>query len=306
MGFIDKALEKAKAEKQKTLGGQATGTTAPPPQPPLGMPPPPLGGVDLTQVGIQYTVTRTVPVREEELRRHRIISANYDNRVREEYKILRTQILQRTKAEQKNTLMVTGPLPNEGKTLTAINLAISLSHEVDKTVLLVDADLRFPSVHTHFGLPPGPGLVDYLTGDVSLPNLLVHPQGFDKLVLLPGGKAVAGAAELIGSPMMINLVQELKHFYPDRYVLFDLPPVLSYADPTVFAPFVDGIILVVEMGKTAREDIQKCTALLKDFPVLGLVLNKVDERDHEGYHYYSHKTKERPEGKKGLLGWIKS
>jgi protein-tyrosine kinase len=240
------------------------------------------------------------------LRQHRIISFTDDSLVREEYKILRTHIIQRTQAEQKNTLMITGPLPGEGKTLTAINLAISLSHEVGKTVLIVDADLRFPSVHSYFGLPQSPGLVDYLAGDAPLPDLLVHPEGFDKLVILPGGRAVAGAAELIGSPMMGNLVQELKHFYPDRYVLFDLPPVLSYADPLAFAPFVDGIILVVEMGKTPREDIQKCVQAFKDFPIIGMVLNKVDTRDHECYYYYAHKDNERRGGKKGLLSWIKS
>jgi protein-tyrosine kinase len=305
VGFIDKALEKAKADKQKAVGNQADVASATP----IGTPPemaPPLADSDIITGEIRYSTTRTVPVRMEDLRRHRIIAISDDNLVREEYKILRTHILQRTLAEQKNTLMVTGPLPGEGKTLTAINLAISLSHEVNKTVLLVDADMRSPSVHSYFGIPRGPGLVDYLSGDASLPNLLVHPEGFDKLVILPGGRPVAGAAELIGSPMIGNLVQELKHFYPERYVLFDLPPVLSYADPLAFAPFVDGIILVVEMGKTPRESIQKCVEVFKKFPVIGVVLNKVDTRDHECYYYYSHKTKERPDWKKGLLGWIKS
>jgi protein-tyrosine kinase len=306
VGFIDKALEKAKAEKQKTLGNQANVAPTAPTVPPPEMAPH-LARSDITTTEIRYSTTRTVSVRPEVLRRHRIISDNDESQVREEYKILRTHILQRTLAEQKNTLMVTGPLPGEGKTLTAINLAISLSHEVDKTVLLVDADLRFPSVHSCFGLPQGPGLVDYLSGEASLPDLLVHPEGFDKLVILPGGRAVAGAAELIGSPMMGNLVKELKHFYPDRYVLFDLPPVLSYADPRIFAQYVDGIILVVEMGKTPREDIQRCVELFKEFPLIGLVLNKVDTQDHEGHYYYAHhKAKERQNGKKGLLGWIKS
>jgi protein-tyrosine kinase len=306
VGFIDKALAKTKAEKQNTLGSQTPRAATTAPKTPLETPPPPVSGADLSAEGIQYSATRTVPVRLEVLRRHRIISAYDDNLVREEYKILRTQILQRTKAQQNNTLMVTGPVPNEGKTLTAINLAISLSHEIDKTVLLVDADLRFPSVHSYFGLPSGPGLVDYLTGEASLPNLLVHPDGFDKLVILPGGKAVAGVAELIGSPMMENLVKELKHYYPDRYVLFDLPPVLSFADPLAFAPFVDGIILVVEMGKTSRNDIQKCVALLKDYPILGLVLNKGESQDHQGYHYYSRQPEEGAGGRTGLLGWFKS
>jgi Mrp family chromosome partitioning ATPase len=169
----------------------------------------------------------------------------------------------------------------------------------------VDADLRYPSVHAYFGLPNGPGLVDYLSGNASLPDLLVHPQGFDKLVLLPGGRPAAGGAELIGSPMMANLVRELKHFYPDRYVLFDLPPLLSFADPLAFAPLVDAIILVVERAKTPREGIKKCVEVLKGFPVLGLVLNKAEESQHECYYYYSHKANGRP-GKKGILDWIKS
>ncbi len=305
MGFIDKALEKAKAEKQKSQGAGAAGIAAPPPKAASAMPPLPPTGAETSPETITYSATRTMAVSQEELRRRRVITAIDDNLVREEYKILRTQILQRTREQQKNTLMITGPAPNEGKTLTAINLAISLSHEVDKTVLLVDADLRYPSIHSYFGIPSSPGLVDYLAGKAALADLLVHPQGFDKLVILPGGKAVAGAAELIGSPMMSNLVRELKHFYPDRYVLFDLPPVLSYADPLAFAPFVDAIILVVAMGKTPKEDIQKAADLFKDFPVLGLVLNKVDKRDHECHYYYAHQGVKGTGEKKGLLGWIK-
>ncbi len=301
MSFIDKALKKAKDERKGAAAGQASAT----PVGPLPEVSPPLAGSEITTGEIRYTTTRTVPVRMEYLQRHRIIAGSDDNLVREEYKILRTHILQCTQAEQKNTLMITGPLPGEGKTLTAINLAISLSHEVNKTVLLVDADLRYPSVHSYFGLPIGPGLVDYLSGNASLSSLLVHPQGFDKLVILPGGRPAAGGAELIGSPMMRNLVKELKHFYPDRYVLFDLPPLLSFADPLAFAPFVDGIILVVEKGKTPRDGIRKSVEALKGFPVLGLVLNKAEERDHECYSYYPHKANGRP-GKKGILDWIKS
>ena len=304
MGFIDKALAKAKAEKQRTQGTRPPVSPKATPEVEPGTPPPFVGSGIITG-GIKYTTTRTVPVQSEVLHRQRIITENNDEMVREEYKMLRTQILQRTKAEHKNTLMITGPLPGEGKTLTAINLAISLSHEVDKTVLLVEADLRSPSVNSYFGLPDGPGLVDYLAGDISIPNLLLHPQGFDKLVILPGGQAVAGAAELIGSPMMGDLVKELKHFYPNRYVLFDLPPILPFADPLAFAPLVDGIILVVEMGKTSRENIQNCLELFKDLPIIGLVLNKVDQKDQTHHYYYYQKTNEPPERKKGLLGWVR-
>jgi protein-tyrosine kinase len=295
LDFLDKAIEKAKGAKPKAAEGQtspASSVAAP-------KTPPPLSGSGASVGEIYYTVTRTVPVNPELLRSQKIVTGALDDKVGEAYKLLRTQILQRTKAENKNLLMLTGPLVNEGKTLTAINLAISLSQEVDKTVLLVDADLRRPTVHEYFGLPRRHGLVDYLSGAKTIPELLVHPEGFPKLVILPGGRPVAEAAELVTSPMMVELVEELKHFYPDRYVLFDLPPMLSFADPLAFAPLMDGIILVVEMGKTPREDIQRSLALLKDFPVLGTVLNKVEGTESGYYHYHAyHGNNDQPTGKK--------
>ena len=235
---------------------------------------------------IQYIHTRIMPVNMEQLQSKKIITGATDDPVEEDYKLIRTQVVQRTKADNKNLLMLTGPHPGEGKTLTATNLAISLAQEMDKTVLLVDADLRRPTVHEYLGLSRTPGLVEFLMDGRKIPELLVHPEGFPNLVVLPGGRPIGKAAELISSPTMVELVEELKHFYPDRYVLFDLPPVLSFTDALAFAPSMDGIILVVERGKTPGEDIQRCLKLLEDFPVLGLVLNKV-EKEGEGYYYSS-------------------
>ena len=117
--------------------------------------------------------------------------------VAEKYKLLRTHILQLTREAGHNVLMVTGAGPGEGKTLTAINLAISISQGIDQTVLLVDADLRSPAVHRYFGLPAGPGLVDHLTDGVPISDLLIHPQGLGRLVLLRAGKPIDQASELI-------------------------------------------------------------------------------------------------------------
>ncbi|MGQ9688715.1 MAG: CpsD/CapB family tyrosine-protein kinase [Desulfobaccales bacterium] len=302
MDFLDKALEKAKAGKTKV----DEGPTSPGPRGVVPPTPPPLSGAGAAVGEIHYTSTRTVPVNPEWLRTQRIVTGAEDDKVGEAYKLLRTQVVQRTKGENKNLLMLTGPQPGEGKTLTAINLAVSLSQEIDKTVLLVDANLRRPTIHEYLGLPEGPGLRDYLTGDKTIPELLVHPEGFAKFVVLPGGRPIAEAAELISSPMMAALVEELKHFYPDRYVIFDLPPMLSFADALAFAPLVDGIILVVEMGKTPREDIQRCLELLKEFPLLGTVLNKVSPTD-SGYYYYPeyHRQNERPENKKSWRAWLR-
>ncbi len=287
MSYIDKALEKAKelhARKKKAA-------PAPPLEPervlqdeasPLIRPetwvtPPPTEEFTFTQ-------TRTVAVDPQNLHRQRFIVGEEFRRAGESYKLLRTRILQRTRPHGHNTLMITGPNPGEGKTLTAINLAITFSQEVGQSVILVDMDLRFPSISHYFGLPTGPGLVDYLTDGIPLTQILVHPDGFGKLVLLPGGKPVAQAAELIGSPDMAALVQELKQFYPDRWVLFDLPPLLSVADALAFAPLVDGIVVVVEAGKTSKEDIGRCLEMLKPFQVLGFIINKL-ETSPSSYNY---------------------
>ncbi|MFZ5447026.1 MAG: hypothetical protein ACOZFS_00100 [Thermodesulfobacteriota bacterium] len=234
-----------------------------------------------------YTRTRTVPVVLSTLIRNRLIAGSPNTMILQGYKLLRTHVLQKTWDEHHNVLMVTGPLPDEGKTLTAINLAISMAQEMDKTVLLVDADLHSPSIHRYFGIPAGKGLVDYLEGRASIPDLLVHPQGLDRLVILPGGKPTEWATELIRSPQMARLVPELKACYPDRYVFFDLPPLLSFADALAFAPMADGIIVVVRARKTPREDLARCMDMLEGFPVLGYVLNGFDEADSSRYYRHN-------------------
>ena len=144
-------------------------------------------------------------------------------------------------------------------------------------MLLVDLDLRSPTIHRYFGFEMDYGLLDYLEGKRPIPELLVHPKGIDGLVILPAGRTSDWAAELIRSPRMLELVPELKHFYPDRYVIFDLPPMLSFADALAFAPLVDGIIVVAEARKTSADDLRRCQEMLRDKPVLGYVFNKAED-----------------------------
>jgi protein-tyrosine kinase len=300
--FLKKALEKHKVMKRETEEVQISTTSKISP-----LEGPPILRSSRLPVGeIHYTHTCTMPVSAELLRTMKIVTGDSYNPVEEDYKLIRTQIVQRTKADNKNLLMVTGPLPGEGKTLTAINLAISLAQEKDKTALLVDADLRCPSVHEYLGLSRTPGLVEYLTDKRTLSELLVHPEGIPRFVVLPGGRPVKEAAELMSSSLMMDLLQELKQFYPDRYVLFDLPPVLTFTDALAFAPLVDGIIIVVERGKTTKKDIQRCLKLIENFPLLGLVFNKVEGHGEGYYNYYNYynyyRNNEGPAQKKdGLI-----
>jgi protein-tyrosine kinase len=301
VSFINKALEKAKSLHHKQV--------EPKPFDSPGLPQKPfpeveeMMGLGETPGEIHYTYTRKIPVNMDLLRHQRLIVNGSDKTLWEAYKLLRTHVLHRTKGEHRNTLMFTGPLPNEGKSLTAINLAIAISQKVGQTVLLVDGDMRNPSIHRYLDLPSGPGLMDFLTSGYPIADSLVHPEGLTNLVVLPAGSSSTESAELLSSPRMLDLVRELKHFYPDRYVLFDLPP-LIYADSLAFAPLVDGIILVVESGKTPREEIVHAMDLLKEFPVLGFVLNKMDTMP-SSYDYYPKYYGEQDSQKPLTLPWQK-
>jgi Mrp family chromosome partitioning ATPase len=123
------------------------------------------------------------------------------------------------------------------------------------------------------GMPLFNGLSDYLLREAEIPELLVHPD-IDKLVFLPSGRPLPNPSEHLGSPRMKELVREMKTRYPERLIIFDTPPLLSYADTLVFSAMVDGIVLVVEAEKTSTRDIEKTMDLLRDKPLIGTVYNK--------------------------------
>jgi protein-tyrosine kinase len=225
---------------------------------------------------IVYTKTRTVEVPRPALKEKRIVSGFDPCGFTEAFKILSTQVSQTLRQHHWTTLAVTSPKEREGKTLIAINLAISLAMEFHQTSLLVEADLRQPSVCAHFGLAPGPGLSDYLTSDTPIEQLLLHP-GIGSFVVLPGGTPQLHSSEMLGWRKMSQLVKELKARYPSRIVVFDLPPLLAAADVLAFAPNIEAALLVVEEGKTKRDDVRRAAELLSSTHLIGTVLNKSDE-----------------------------
>jgi exopolysaccharide/PEP-CTERM locus tyrosine autokinase len=179
--------------------------------------------------------------------------------------------------------MITSCIEGEGKTLTAINLATTIARKAQHTVLLVDVDLRNPKVRSYLGFHAEKGLSHHLEEDEPLSRLFVNP-GLPKMVILPAGKPLLRSTEILGSPKMEQLVQEMKARYPERYVIFDSPPLLTVPDSLVFSSYVDGIILVVEAGRTPEDQIRQSIELLKDRPLLGLVLNK-GRGSFKGYYY---------------------
>lgn len=192
----------------------------------------------------------------------------------EYYKLLRTQISQQMESRGWNTLMVTSVGPGEGKTLTAINLAAMFAREYAKTVLLVDADLQKQAIHKYLGYEQSTGLVEHLLENVPMDDIIVWPR-VEKLTIISGGRTLKQSAELLTSPRMQALIQEMKGRYKDRFLFFDLPALSQSADAMSFAPLVDAILVVVEAGKTPMSEIQKALGRLPKEKILGLVMNRV-------------------------------
>ena len=177
---------------------------------------------------ITYTSTPTVEIAPHVLDRHRVTSVNIDTTA-DALRMLRTQVLMQMRQNGWQTLAVTSPNKGAGKSTVSLNLAIGFALEVDYTALLVDADLRDPDVRHMLELPPGPGLADYLTGRASIADLLIHLD-LGNLVVLPGGAPVTNTSELMRSPMMADMIREMRARYRDRLIVFDVPPMLAGAD----------------------------------------------------------------------------
>ncbi len=214
--------------------------------------------------------------------------------VSEEYRKLKSVIMKMTKKENYlNTLMVTSAFTCEGKSLTALNLAITMAQEYDHTILLVDADIRRPALHEYLGVKSNTGLTDCLLNGTELSAALIRT-GIGKLSFLPIGKGIQDPVELLSSNRMKEFLADIKHRYPDRYIIIDAPPVLSCAETLAMGHMVDGIIFVVKEGAASLQDVKEGLGLLKDANILGLVYNNARAECLGGYysHYYRKYGKE--------------
>lgn len=205
----------------------------------------------------------------------------------EEYNKLRSAIIALTKGDVfRNTLMVTSTVSEEGKSMTALNLAISLAKEHDHTVLLVDTDLRRPSIHKYLELEPEKGLAHCLREGLPIEDVLIKT-GIGKLVILPAGESVNDPLDMLSSNRMKEIVKELKSRYSERYVIFDTPPAGPFADAGVLASIVDSTLFVVREGKAGRSDVQKTLEEFKEHNLLGVVYNDAHMfMKKQDYYYY--------------------
>ena len=204
----------------------------------------------------------------------------------EEYSKLKSVIVKLTKTGPfLNLLMVTSSIGGEGKSLTSLNLAISLAQEFDHTVLLVDADIRKPKIHTYMGIENTVGLTDCLLDDVEVKDALIRT-GIGKLSFLSAGRSVPNPAEVFTSQRMRDFFLEMKNRYHDRYIIIDTPPVLPFAETRSLSAIVDGIVLVAKEGLVTLHNIEETIDCVKGPPMLGIVYNEAaTEFQSDRYQY---------------------
>jgi exopolysaccharide/PEP-CTERM locus tyrosine autokinase len=230
----------------------------------------------------------------------------------EQFRKLRTHLLRFKLHEAPRTILITSATSGEGKSFVAANLAISFSHEIHTHALLVDCDLRNPTLSQWFGMKSGKGLSNYLAGEGDSSELFAKTP-VEKLSLLCSGSIQDNPTELIGSRKMEGLIRELKSRYHDQYVIIDTTPLLATSEPEVLAKLVDGIIIVVRAGLTSRETVKQAIANLDKGKIIGFVLNDIEFRSHgqslryfgsNGFYYKYGYGKSKPETPRGLRGTI--
>lgn len=218
---------------------------------------------------------------------------NEDASLPEIFKVLRSRILhpQNTKQSIK-TVMVTSAVPKEGKSFITANLGISIAQGMDQHALLVDCDLRRPSLASLLGVSGNTGLVDHLRDDAPLPGLIIKTV-IDKLSIIPSGRPPLNPAELLSSDKMMSLAGQLSHRYDDRIIILDSPPITVAAESSVLAGLVDAVVLVVREGVSTKNEIQKTIDAIGKDKILGMVYNAqtsnvFDKAYSKKYDYYQY------------------
>jgi len=223
-----------------------------------------------------------------------LTSADERGKLAEEYRMIKRPLLANAfgpnPVRKGNLIMVSSALPGEGKSFSAINLAISIAMELDRTVLLVDADVAKPSLPHYMGFNAEHGLLDVLRGERQDLSDVILRTNIEKLSILPAGKTYARATELLASDAMDRLITEVATRYPDRLVLFDSPPILATSEAHVLASHMGQIVMVVESEKTPKSALREALSRIDGTcDVISIVLNKSalpSTGDYYGYYGY--------------------
>jgi len=219
---------------------------------------------------------------------HPIVALEEESSAAEQYKILREQFKRLRTESGIRTIAITSPVKIDGKTTVAVNLAASIALDYEQKVLLIDGDLRAPSVHRFFKAESSPGLTEYLSSNSAVGvKSLIRDTHLNGLQVIPAGKASRFSAELLAKERMRLMLDEIHTKLPGHMVIIDSPPVLATSDPMVLSRHVDGVMMVIRAGKTPKEYLSKALGAFNSGKVLGIVLNGADYGLDSKYYYYS-------------------
>lgn len=214
------------------------------------------------------------------------------SQIADEFRIIKRPIIRNAhgtsgvRIAKGNLIMVTSALPREGKTFTAINLAMSLAMEVNTTVLLVDGDVAHPDLPNLLGVPTAPGLLDVLTrDDLDISDVLVRTN-IDNLMVLPAGSQHRRATELLASEQMGSILRELAARYSDRLIIFDSPPLLATTEARVLATHMGQIVMVVAADSTRQQAVNLALSTIESCEMVMMMLNKASQTEVGAYYEY--------------------
>lgn len=239
---------------------------------------------ELTASGI-FRVLSFASVEPAVMERNKIIPSVEDRASVTAYKVLRTRVLHRMRSHKWRNLIVTGAGPGEGKTLTACNLAVSISNDVNQSVILFDLDLQRSSVAKYFGMDVQLGIGDYLQGKAKIDDIVYSPKDMDRIAIIPNREPVENSSDLLSSPRMRDLLKWLKEQGGSPLAIFDMPPVLACDDVLAFYPQVDALLMVASEGLTERDSLTKALHMVADCNLLGIVLNRSRELIKKSSYY---------------------
>ncbi|MGV6816960.1 MAG: tyrosine-protein kinase family protein [Thiotrichales bacterium] len=226
----------------------------------------------------------------DEVRKNRILLGDKKEQSLMEYNLLRTQVYNAMKQSNSSVLAVTSGGPSEGKSVTSVNLALSLSRSVAKNVVLVDFDLHRPTVHEKLNLKNQKGLSDYYLGKAKFEEIVFQDE-FTGLYFIPGLGELENASDVIGKRGTAEFLKELRHSFPSRVVILDTPPVLVVDDVSALLNYIDKVLLVVSEGKSQKDDLRRVMELIGKDKIMGTVLNNSKELKRKKSGYYGHYSK---------------
>jgi len=267
---------------------QGGGTSREKPHPRADWNPTDTGGFTASMQGRaprNFKVTKNATFDRAVMEKNCVLLSSSDAAAFNSYKILRTRLRRRMASSQWRSIGISGAAEGVGKTLTALNLGITFAHDPRSPAILVDLDLYRPKLASYLGMSFDKGLTDYLLGEAEIGEV-VYSTSFPGLVIVPNGRPLQNASELLASQRMSDLVLALESLHPQRTIIYDMPPLLMSDDVLLFSPHMDCMLDVIAVGVTPRAALERSKEVLSELNVIGSVVNRAAGEDSPNYYYY--------------------